>query len=130
LQLEKSKIALTVPTISKADFATAFVEMAIAGNAAVSGYYSTLGLFFGDDTCNQTNKGAACRWRYTGWTMRNADQTYRLVQVPLHVLARADGTLLTQPELVTEKFALYSFFLNGVWADKAFVRVDEIRIWW
>jgi hypothetical protein len=128
-QLEKSKLGLTVPQLSKAAFNDAFVELAIAGNAAVPGYYSTVGLFFGDDTCNLVQKGAACRWHYTGWTMR-ADQTYRLVQVPLHVLQRADGTLFSFTELQNQKFALYSFFLNGVWQDKSLVRVDEIRIWW
>lgn len=130
LGVEKSKIDDPLTDLPDAAFGGAFLEIAVAGKAAVPGYYSTVGLAIGSDAC-ATNAPNTCRWRYTGWTFRAGDQ-YRLLQVPLSQLRRVsnNATALTVDELKAKQSNLYGFFVQGTWTDKAAVRVDEISVRW
>jgi hypothetical protein len=123
---ERSKIAVNAAALSQATFGDAFLEFAVAGDAAVPNFYSDVLLQLGNDTC--AGGANACRYRWEGWTFSGADR-WRLVQVPLHVLRKlSDNKEMTWADFNAAKELLHAIAFRGTWAGNSTARFDEIRV--
>ncbi len=98
-----------------------YLELAVSATRTDS-WYSDVWLYFqeGAAPCVDTD---SCIYRLSGWTIR-PDGKYRLIQVPLHVLANA-GVVL--PYAIFQH-GVRGFNVGGNWKEGATIRVDRVRI--
>lgn len=123
---ERARIAVGTGGLDQAAFDTAFLEFAVSGDAAVSSFYSDVLVQIGGDTC--PGGAAACRYTWEGWTFPGPDR-FRLVQVPLRVLARAsDQKRMTFTDFSAARGQLHAIAFRGTWANGSTARFDEIRV--
>lgn len=108
------------------DFDRAFLEIAVRGGR-VPDTYTDVVLSVGPASC-----GAACKNRHGGWSLAERPDEFRLLQVPLRVLRRNDGTggSLNYQELKNRSFRVHGFHFGGRWPSGAALALDQCRIRW
>jgi hypothetical protein len=108
---------------SEGSFAsTALLELAVRLEADAPSFWSEIWLRFPDGTAEGFHA------RFNPLSIRN-DDAYRLIQVPLRVLAeKSDPPIPLEHARLAQ--GVNEISVGGQWSDQAIVRVDEVRIRW
>jgi hypothetical protein len=121
-----SILGKSTSTMDVTDFDRAFLELAVRG-APAPGVFADLVLALGADVC-----GTPCRMRFAGITTAAEPGEWRLVQVPLRMMKRDDGTgaNLNYAELGARNHRVNGFLVYGTWPSGIEIGLDQARIRW